>query len=65
MTEDLTITLSPGSIMNYSTSTTVSPSTTSSLVSEPMSLLLVGTSLIGLGVSFRRQQAANAQRRMS
>jgi len=58
MTENLTITLSAGSIMNYSSSTTVSP------VSEPVSLLLVGTSLIGLGVSLRRKRAANAQPRM-
>jgi len=59
MTENLTITLSAGSIMNYSSSTTLSP------VPEPVSLLLVGTSLIGLGVSLRRKRAANAQLRMS
>jgi hypothetical protein len=59
MTENLTITLSAGSIMNYSSSTTLSP------VPEPVSLLLVGTSLIGLGVSLRRKRAANARLRMS
>jgi hypothetical protein len=52
MTENLTITLSGGSIMNYSTSTTLSPST----VPEPVSLLLIGTSLIGLGVPLRRRK---------
>jgi len=59
MTENLTITLSAGSIVNYSSSTTLSP------VPEPVSLLLVGTSLIGLGVSLRRKRAANAQLLMS
>jgi len=59
MTENLTITLSAGSIMNYSSSTTLST------VPEPLSLLLIGTSLIGLGVSLRRKRAANAQLRMS
>src|SRR5262249_55659885 len=47
ITENLTITLSAGSIMNYSSSTTVSPGT----VPEPASLLVVGTSLIGVGAS--------------
>jgi len=64
MTENLTITLSAGSIVNYSSSTTLSP-TTLSAVPEPVSLLLVGTSLIGLGVSLRRKRAANAERRMT
>jgi len=65
MTENLTITLSAGSVMNYSSSTTVSPGTRLSPVPEPVSLLLVGTSLIGLGVSLRRKRAANAHRRMN
>ena len=64
MTEDLTITLSGDSIVNYSSSTTLSPSTLSP-VPEPGSLLLVGSSLIGLGVSLRRKRAANAHRRMN
>ena len=64
MTENLTITLSAGSIVNYSSSTTLSP-TILSPVPEPVSLLLVGTSLIGLGMSFRRKRAANAPRRMT
>ena len=64
MTEDLTITLSGDSIVNYSSSTTLSPSTLSP-VPEPGSLLLVGSSLIGLGVSLRRKRVANAQRRRS
>jgi len=61
MTENLTITLSAGSIMNYSTSTTLSPGTTLSPVPELASLLLVGTSLIGLGVSLRRKRAVSSQ----
>ena len=65
MTENLTITLSGGSIMNFSASTTLSPGSTLSPVPEPVSLLLVGTSLIGLGVSLRRKRVANAQRSMS
>ena len=64
MTENLTITLSAGSVMNYSSSTTVSP-TTMSPVPEPVPLLLVGTSLIGVGVSLRRKWVAKAQPRMS
>ncbi len=64
ITENLTITLSAGSIMNYSSSTTVTPGLLSP-VPEPMSLLLVGTSLIGLGLSLRHKRTANTQRRMS
>ncbi len=59
MTQNLTITLSAGSIMNFSSSTTLSP------VPEPVSLLLVGTSLIGLCVSLRHKRAANVRGRMS
>ena len=62
MTENLTITLSGGSIVNFSASTTLSPGLLSP-VPEPVSLLLVGTSLIGLGVSLRSKRVANAQRR--
>ena len=62
MTESLTITLSGGSIVNFSASTTLSPGLLSP-VPEPVSLLLVGTSLIGLGVSLRRKRVATAQRR--
>jgi hypothetical protein len=61
MTENLTITLSAGSIMNYSTSTTLSPST----VPEPVSLLLIGTSLIGLGVPLRRKRTVIRRRNAS
>jgi len=63
MTENLTITLSAGSIMNYSSSTILS--NTLSPVPEPVSLLLVGTSLIGVGVSLRRKRAADARLRMN
>jgi hypothetical protein len=34
-------------------------------VPEPVSLLLVGTSLIGVGVSLRRKRAADARLRMN
>jgi len=63
MTENLTSTVSAGSIMNYSSSTILS--NTLSPVPEPVSLLLVGTSLIGVGVSLRRKRAADARLRMN
>ena len=56
MTENLTITLSAGSIMNYSASTTLSPSTLS--VPGPSTLLLVGSALVGFAVHVARRKRA-------